>query len=328
MLTQEEIEDKITEAVTKGSPEDFGLDVHSSHSTSEYVDAFFTQLFGGEVPKDMIRESVLKIMESNERLKNVKHAGKFDDVFDITVVHAKKAFLADSDLPIQIVLGWNSGVQAIMMLEEYNDDVRETMGELFEGAILESEKGAGRKLGQPDWWVQQTLAWYVDTDLDGIKVPEEGGMAQSKIQPRDHPDKKEGLVVSGAVHDGKSRLWTAQIFRKPNVHLGEPHDIDGPIDARISHLLWHDHKGIDEEKLREAIRKIPNPPDPGPDPDDNECLMIAAGLLGAFAADESYGRFLDPNIRKALIRAAEILHEQTRDAVQQKAKDVLGREKK
>lgn len=225
----------------------------------------------------------------------------FEEHYDASVEFAKKRFLENGELIQSVLLGWEQkgGVTAIIQFDDFSDEIREGMRNIFNATIQKIHEEEGLE-GPPDFYIQIAETWMISANKDEINIPKKG-MPGIDIRSSEHPDRKEALVIQGGHHDGRNRMWISEIFREPNLHLGKP-DTEKDLTeqrSRVAILLWDDSF---EKTLGEAIEEV------GEDPSEELCLKIAIGWINA-TMKSSLGEQVPPNIRAALLRAANLIKE-------------------
>ena len=180
---------------------------------------------------------------------------KFEQYFDSSVKFATERFLECGKLTQSILLGWDKeDISTIVVFENYDEETRENLGFILDKAIKEIQDEKGVE-GQPDWFIQIAESWVVK--IDGDDVPE-GERPHLDVRPSEHPDRTEALLVHGNKRNGTGKGWMVDIYREPNLHLGEPDEKMEGAEARVADLLWGDHHKINilEAFLEKSVKII------------------------------------------------------------------------
>lgn len=230
----------------------------------------------------------------------------FENIFRATTEFASTRFLKDGGLINTVLLGWEEhddekGASALVVFDDYSPEVRKEMGAILNSAIRKVQEESG-VAGQPDYFIQMAEVWTAHEDLDETPIPEKG-MPQVDVAPSDRPDRQEALAVHSGHKDGRSMMWIADIYREPQLHLGEPKLSDDPSKhrARIADLLWNNKKSdLSRQRLMEEI---------GENPSDGECVRFSIGWIRSTV--EILGDIMDipPNVKRALIKGAALIED-------------------
>lgn len=222
---------------------------------------------------------------------------KFDQYFDSSVRFTKEKFLERGELTQSILLGWDKeNTSTVIVFENYDEEMSENLGIILDKAIREIQDEKGVE-GQPDWFIQIAESWMVK--IDGGDVPE-GKQPHLDVRPSEHPDRTEALIVHGNKRDGTGKSWTVDIYREPNLHLGEPNESMKDIKARVADLLWNQK---DTRKIDDVFNQMM-----GENPSDQEVLIASSGWINA-TVKSGLGNVLPANIRMGLLRAANLIAE-------------------
>ncbi len=232
--------------------------------------------------------------------------------FELTKQYAQEKLLKDGNCVNQVLLGWDSGTTTVVVFSNYDDDIRELMPAIFAKAILKVIS-SGDENTEPDWFVQMSEAWMAKRGMEDVDIPKKGLPKNIGVRPSEDPNREEALVIAGGHRDGRNRLWSATIHRKPHLNLDEPSDeittdSDGSIRSRVASILWDD----DNEEANPDAAAVLSIIDSriGSNPSDEACLRLAAGWLKAQLNSPLFLR-MPLNVKAAFTKASDLMLERS-----------------
>jgi hypothetical protein len=131
----------------------------------------------------------------------------FDEILENTKIAAATVFLANGSHAPQIVFSKHGQIGFMLVADMQTEDDKDGVA-----AILDNFR----------------------RDCDIVCFVSEAWVGKGlKIKPRDHPERKEVIVIVITAKTGRREVWTADIIRERVVNLGDWVKMDGIAGGRM-----------------------------------------------------------------------------------------------